>query len=152
MHFPNKLSFPGDSDCQESTCNAGDLGSIPGLGRSPGEGNSYPLQYSCSENSMDREAWQATAHWVAERQDEGTFTHLRHQSYQSPSFQGQVTQNRDVKGLASGHRATKQQVGDINEKIESKAFQYCIIQHRKQVSYPSRITTQKEVYNHWCFR
>ena len=44
---------------KESTCNAGDLGSIPRLGRSPGEGNSYPLQYSCLENSMDREAWQA---------------------------------------------------------------------------------------------
>ena len=40
------LDFPGDSDGKESACNAGDLGSIPGVGRSPGEGNSYPLQYS----------------------------------------------------------------------------------------------------------
>ena len=47
------LSFPGGSDGKESTCNAGDLGSIPGLGRSPGEGNSYPIQYSGLENSMD---------------------------------------------------------------------------------------------------
>ena len=46
--------FPGGSDGKESACNVGDLGSIPGLGRSPGEGNSYPLQYSCLENSMDR--------------------------------------------------------------------------------------------------
>ena len=45
------------SDGKESACNAGDLGSIPGLGRSPGEGNGNPLQYSCLENSMDREAW-----------------------------------------------------------------------------------------------
>ena len=45
--------------------NAGDLGSIPGLGRSPGEGNSYPLHYSGLENSMDRGAWQATVHGVA---------------------------------------------------------------------------------------
>ena len=45
--------------------NAGDLGPIPGLGRSPGEGNGYPLQYSCLENSMDRGAWQATVHGVA---------------------------------------------------------------------------------------
>ena len=53
------LSFPGGSDGKESTCNAGDLGSIPGLGRSPGEGNGCSFQYSCLENSMDRGAWQA---------------------------------------------------------------------------------------------
>ena len=46
-------------DDKESVCNAGDLGSIPGLGRSPGEGNGNPLQYSCLENSMDRRAWWA---------------------------------------------------------------------------------------------
>ena len=45
--------FPGGSDGKESTCNVGDLGSIPGLGRSPGEGKGYPLQYSGLENSMD---------------------------------------------------------------------------------------------------
>ena len=59
------LGFPGDSDCKKSAHNVGDLGSIPGLGRSPGEANSYPLQYSCLENSMDRGAWQATVHRVA---------------------------------------------------------------------------------------
>ena len=48
--------------------NVGDLGSIPGLGRFPGEGNSYPLQYSGLENSMDRGAWQATAHGVTKSQ------------------------------------------------------------------------------------
>ena len=47
------------------SCDAGELGSIPGLGRSPGEGNDYPLQYSWLENSMDRRAWQATVHGVA---------------------------------------------------------------------------------------
>ena len=50
---PVFLGFPGASACKESTCNGGDLGSIPGLGRSPGEGNGYPLQYSGLENSMD---------------------------------------------------------------------------------------------------
>ena len=50
---------------KESTCNAGNTGLIPGLGRSPGEGNGNPLQYSCLENPMDRGAWQATVHGVA---------------------------------------------------------------------------------------
>ena len=49
---------------RESACNAGDPGSIPGSGGSPGEGNGYPLQYSCLENSMDRGTWQATVHGV----------------------------------------------------------------------------------------
>ena len=53
-------SFPGGSDSKESDCNAGDPGSIPGFRRYPGEGNGNPLQYSCLENPMDREAWQAT--------------------------------------------------------------------------------------------
>ena len=59
------LDFPGGSESKESTCNEGDLGSIPGLGRSPGEGNGNPLQYSCLENSMDRGAWWAPVLGVA---------------------------------------------------------------------------------------
>ena len=51
------LGFPGSSDGKESACNAGDLGWIPGLERSVGEGNGNPLQYSCLENLMDRGAW-----------------------------------------------------------------------------------------------
>ena len=57
--------FPGGSDGKESACSAGDPGSIPGLGRSPGEGNGNPFQYPCLENPMDGEAWQATVHGVA---------------------------------------------------------------------------------------
>ena len=49
--------FPGGSDSKASACNVGNLGSIPGPGRSPGEGNGNPLQYSCLENSMDGGAW-----------------------------------------------------------------------------------------------
>ena len=60
------MAFPGSSDGKESASIAGDSGSIPGLGRSPGEGNGYPLCYSCLENSMDRGAWRATVHGVAE--------------------------------------------------------------------------------------
>ena len=59
------MGFPGGSDGKESTHNVGDLGLIPESGRSPGEGNGYPFQYTCLENSMDRGAWWATAHGVA---------------------------------------------------------------------------------------
>ena len=48
------MGFPGDSDSKESTCNAGDLGSIPGLERSPGGGHGNPLQYSCLENPCEQ--------------------------------------------------------------------------------------------------
>ena len=56
--------FSGGLADKESICNVGDLGSIPGLGRSPGEGNDNPLQHSCLGNPMDREAWRATVHGV----------------------------------------------------------------------------------------
>ena len=60
------MGFPDGSEVKASACNAGDLGSIPGSGRSPGEGNGNPLQYSCLEIPMDRGAWQATVQGVAE--------------------------------------------------------------------------------------
>ena len=58
-------TMPRSSADKESTCNAGDLGSIPGLEISPGKGNGNPLQYSCLENPMDRGAWQTTVYGVA---------------------------------------------------------------------------------------
>ena len=58
------MGFPGGSDSKEYTCNAGDLGSIPELRRSPGEGIGYPLHYFCLENSMDRGDWQVIVHGV----------------------------------------------------------------------------------------
>ena len=58
--------FLGDSDAKESACNTGDAGLIPGSGRSPGGGNGNPLQYSCLENSINREAWWGTVHGVTE--------------------------------------------------------------------------------------
>ena len=60
--------FPGGSDGKESACNAQDLSSIPGSGRSPGEMDGNPLQYSCLDNSMERGAWGATVHGVAKSQ------------------------------------------------------------------------------------
>ena len=62
------LGFPGGSEVKASACNEGDLGSIPGSGSSPGEGNGNPLQYSCLENPMDRGAWWATVHGVGKSQ------------------------------------------------------------------------------------
>ena len=58
------IGLPWWLNSKEATCNAGDLGSVPGWGGSFGEGNSYPLQYSCLENPMDRRAWQATVYGV----------------------------------------------------------------------------------------
>ena len=71
------MGFRGGADDKESACNAGDLGSIPGLGRSPGEVNGNPLEYSCLENSMDRGAWRATVHGITKirtRLSDYTFT------------------------------------------------------------------------------
>ena len=71
FYFPDNFNlthdyvgFPGGSEGKESVCSAGDLGSIPGLGRSPGEANGNPLQYFCLENPMDRETWWATVRGV----------------------------------------------------------------------------------------
>ena len=61
-HHLNENMSPGGSDGKESACNAGDLGLIPGLGRYPGEGNGYPLQYSCLGNSTGRGVWWVTVH------------------------------------------------------------------------------------------
>ena len=68
VHTPIFLGFPGGSDGKESACNVGDEGSIPELGRSPGEGYGNPLQYSCLENSHGRGAWQSTVHGVTKNQ------------------------------------------------------------------------------------
>ena len=81
-HFPQSIIqtivklFPGGSDGKASVYNVGDLGSIPGSGRSPGEGNGHPLQYYCLENPMDRGAWWATVHGVAKSRTRlSNFTH-----------------------------------------------------------------------------
>ena len=61
------MGFPGVSDGEESACSSGDLGLIPVLGRSPGEGNDKPFQYSCLENAIDRGALEATVKWGSKR-------------------------------------------------------------------------------------
>ena len=62
------MGFPGGSDSKESACGVGNLGLTPGLGRSSGEGNDYPLQYSFLKNAMDRGAFQAIVHGVKKNQ------------------------------------------------------------------------------------
>ena len=79
------LAFPGGSGSKESACNAGNLGLIPGSGRSPGGGHGNPLQYSCWENSMDRGAWGLTVHKVAKRLS-NSYTHT-HTQLDSASHQ-----------------------------------------------------------------
>ena len=68
MYMYMYIGFPKGSEGEESACNAGDLGSIPGSRRSSGEETESPLQYSCLENSMDRGAGRVTAHGVAKNQ------------------------------------------------------------------------------------
>ena len=76
----NKKSFPGSSVSKESACSAGDLGSIPGSRRSPGEGNGNPLQYSCLENPMDGGAWWAPAQGVTKSPTRlSDFTHFTYE-------------------------------------------------------------------------
>ena len=83
------VGFPHSSVGKESACSAGDLGSISGSGRSPGEGNGNPLQHSCLENPMDRGAWQATVHGV---------TRVRHDLVTKPP-QGYIVPNRNIASI-----------------------------------------------------
>ena len=68
-HYVKMMGFPGGSVVKNPPANAGDMGLIPGLERSPREGNDNPLQYSCLGNPMDREAWQVTVHGITVRND-----------------------------------------------------------------------------------
>ena len=97
-----KDSFLSGSAGKEITCNAGDLGLIPGLGRSPGEGNSYPLWYSCLENSMGRGAWQGTVHGTTKSQTRlsdwaCTHTHPKHRRNSYIHTQYQKPPNNPIK-------------------------------------------------------
>ena len=86
------MGFPGGSDCKGSACNEGDLGLIPGMGRSPGEGNGNPLQYSGLENPMDGGAWWATVRGVTKSQRHNSATN----TFTFPSFQSHFHHRRPI--------------------------------------------------------
>ena len=82
------MGFPGSSDDKKSACNAGDLSSIPGLGRPPGGGHGNPLQYSCLENPHGQRSLQATAHGVTKGQTRLSDYHTHKPAYSYPDFVG----------------------------------------------------------------
>ena len=91
VHLYHEVGFPGSSNGKESACSAGDLGLIPGLGRSPGEGNGNPLQYSCLENPMDRGAWRVTVHGVARvRHDLATKPSPQALTLKEPNYRNEI--------------------------------------------------------------
>ena len=95
-----KQGFPSGSEGKVSACNAGDQSLIPGSGRSPGEGNGSPLQYSCLENPIDRGAWQATDHRVAKsRTGLNDFTFTFQQKQKILKRGGKTTQKNYTKKI-----------------------------------------------------
>ena len=97
------MGFPGGSDGKESTCQAGDVGFIPGSRRSSGKGNGNLLQYSCLENPMDRGAWQATVHEIAKESDttEGiNNNHNIYASYPESSFSPGLFSSRAIQSIS----------------------------------------------------
>ena len=107
---------------KESTCNAGDTGSIPQSGGSPGEGNGNPLQYSCLENPMDGGAWWAAAHGVTTSQtrlSDFTFTHWRRKWQPTPVFLPGESQGR---GNLVGCRLWSHTKSDTTEATEQPVF------------------------------
>ena len=121
------------SACKETACNAGDPGSIPWLGRSPGKGNSNELQYACLENSTDRGAWQATVHGVPNSQTQLSNFHLslsqHNTSFSSVQFNSVAQScptlrdpmNRSTPGLPVHHKLpefTQTHVHRISDAIQ----------------------------------
>ena len=125
------MGLSGGSDGKEFACNAGDLGLIPGLGRSPGEGNSYPLQYSCLEKPTNRGAWWAAVHGVTKsrtRLSDFTFT-THYVTFSSVQFSSVAQScpalcdpmNRSMPGLPVHHQLpefTQTHVHPVSDAIQ----------------------------------
>ena len=135
---PCVLDFPGGSDGKASAYNVADLGSIPVSGRSPGEGNGNPLQYSCLENPMDGGAWQATVHGISKswtRLSDLTFTFFlvfwasQCLALGSASKQSQTEASRPVFCLITDLRGKKFRTMGVkgNDKKKKSQFKKCLI-------------------------
>ena len=92
------LGYPGGSDSKESACNAGDLGSVPESGRSPGGENGYPLQYSSLENPTDRGAWWAAVYGVANMIEQLTLKYTNYPTYHRPQRSRGTVPNKTAQG------------------------------------------------------
>ena len=99
-HMHKARGFPGGSDGKASAYNTGDPGSIPGLGRSPGEGNGNPLQFSCLDNSRDRGAWQAIVHGVTKSQTRLSDQHTQVQGWVPAGNEPFVKCRRQIPSLS----------------------------------------------------
>ena len=93
---PGFLGYPGGSDGKESTYNVGDLGSIPGLRRCPGGGHGNPLQYSCMENTLDREAWWAMTHGIARVRHDWVTKHITHTSGKFKAYNAESVNFQEI--------------------------------------------------------
>ena len=112
-----QCNFPGGSDGKESACNVGDPGSIPGLGRYPGEGNGYPLQYCCLENSMDRGAWRLQSLGHKELDTTERLTHHTH-THRECNFKGLwrgKQEDQSQRGMWRCYRAGSEDPGKDRE-------------------------------------
>ena len=114
LHFrvTPATSFPGGSDGKEPACSVGDPGSIPRLGRSPGEGNGKSLQYSCLENPMDGEAWKSTAHGSAKELDTTERLHFHFPASRSKAKK--VSDSLSPKVPSIPQTGTSQRYGTFN--------------------------------------
>ena len=121
------ISNAGDSDWKESACNAGEVGSIPESGRSPGEGNGYPLQYSYLENSMDWGAYWDTAHGVTKSQ-----TWLNHNTFTSDR-QGSKSHRRNFVHQTLNFRTTEWVVTDRPLKLVWEGILFPYIKYQARI-------------------
>ena len=120
LSTPVFLGLPGGSDGKESAGTAEDLDSIPGLGRSPGEGNGHPLPYSCLENPMDRGAWRVTVHGVTKSQ-----TQLTNQALTYPQRRPCGDSGRRWPSYISTREGTQEKPALLTPWSRTSNFQKC---------------------------